>query len=82
MKLNSRDFTLNDIWTVLNLAEESDYTKDTVGGVTYHNFDVHYGADVQYGDETVFVEAGFHQLTLDAHTDEWMGYYPPITPEV
>lgn len=76
-KPNTKDFTLDDIYHILDLAEDSEYTSDTVGGVTYHNFNVLAGEDVQYGEDEVFVEAGYHQLALDAYTSEWMGYYPP-----
>lgn len=79
--LNSRDFTLDDIYHILDLVEDSEYTSDTVGGVTYHNFNVLTGETISYGDDEVFVIAGFHQLALDAHINEWIGYYPPPAPK-
>jgi hypothetical protein len=75
MKLNSKDFEYEDIWTVLQLVDtENDYRCDTVGGVEYHSFEVHYGTEVEWGDETVEVAAGIHQLLLDAYSREWIGY--------
>ena len=84
MNLNSENvvpgepfFELNDIYNILGMTEEHEYTSDTLGGVAYHSFNVLYGTYVPYGEETVFVEAGFHQLTMNAYTNEWLDYYPP-----
>lgn len=80
MTLSTEDFTLNDIWTILDLVEDSEYAWGNVGPVTYHNFNVLTGQTVSYGDDEVFVEAGFHQLALNAHTSEWIAYIPPLPP--
>ena len=74
MELNTKNFELNDIWTILSLVDEDVYRYDKVGGVEYHTFVVGWGCEIEWGDETVTVEAGTHQLMLDAHSREWIGY--------
>jgi hypothetical protein len=78
--LNSEDFTLDDVYHILDMVEDSDYTYGTVGSITYHNFNVHAGETVSFGEDDVFVGAGFHQLALNAHTAEWIAYNPPLPP--
>lgn len=77
MILNTEDFTLDEIWQILSLAEQCEYRADTVGGVTYHQFDVSWGETISYGDEEVHVKAGLHRLLLDTHTSEWIEYEGP-----
>jgi hypothetical protein len=74
MELNTKNFDLNDIWTILSLVDEDEYRYDKLGGVEYHTFEVGWGCEVEFGDETVTVEAGTHQLLLNEYSREWMGY--------
>jgi hypothetical protein len=74
MKLNSKDFALDDIWKILSLVEESEEHLVTVVDKTYYQFEVIGDAEVQWGDETVLVESGLHVLILDRFTAEWVRY--------
>jgi hypothetical protein len=74
MELSTEDLTFEDIWSILSLVDEAEYRSDTIGGVEYHTFEVHWGTEINYGDDDVEVKAGIHQLLLDAHSREWIGY--------
>lgn len=74
MELNTENFEYEDIWKILSLVEEAEYKADQVGGVWFHTFEVHVGEEIDYSGEMVRVDAGHHQLLLDSHTREWIGY--------
>lgn len=73
-ELNGEDFELNDIYTLLQLADESEYRSDTLGGVRHEQYTVIGDQEVEWGDEVVTIKSGLHILTLDVYTAEWIGY--------
>lgn len=74
LPLNEDNFTLEDIYRILCMADESnEYRMIPTGRVTYYEFTILSDCLIDYENDTIAaVRGGVYQLVLDARTNEWV----------